>query len=272
MWGLCSIVGAFVPLLILNFLQFPSLLLLPFSRRLYQQYNRMIAALIWGWWAWGIQNIVGVRINITGDPRPAGEDAMVIANHQSMSDIVAILCLALTQKRIGDVKWMVKDVVKFLPGIGWGMIFLGCIFVKRDWMRDEGTIRNALRRYTVGKIPFWLASFPEGTRLTPEKLAKSNAYAQSAGLKETKHVLLPRPNGFVASVAGLRNHIVAIYSVTIGYPGNVIPSLAAFIRGEVEYVNIHFRRYPIASFPQDEKAQVAWLVAQFYEKDAWLSG
>ena len=129
-WGPINLVFAFAPLLTLNLLQFPSLLVLPFSKRLFRSYNRIPAALVWGWWAWGAQHLVGLKVHFSGDDVPEGENAVVICNHQGMGDILVLVCLALRKKRIGDLKWIVKDVLKYVPGLGWGMLFLECVFIK----------------------------------------------------------------------------------------------------------------------------------------------
>lgn len=49
---------------------------------------------------------------------------------------------AAAECELGDMKWMVKDIIKYVPGVGWGMLFLDCIFVKRDWTTDKESIRK----------------------------------------------------------------------------------------------------------------------------------
>jgi 1-acyl-sn-glycerol-3-phosphate acyltransferase len=128
---------AFAPLAVLNLLQFPSLLVLPFSRKLYRAWNRGIAWLIWGWWAYSIEHIAGMKLTRSGDRLPDRENAIVISNHQSMADVIVIMALAKRHGRIADLRWLVKDIVKWVPGVGWGMVFLDCLFLKRNWADDE---------------------------------------------------------------------------------------------------------------------------------------
>ena len=77
---------------------------------------------------------------ISGDELPQTENAVVIANHQSMTDVQALFLLARKAGRLGDLKWFVKNSLKYVPGIGWGMVFLDCLFVKRDWTADRRRI------------------------------------------------------------------------------------------------------------------------------------
>jgi len=270
LWTPVSLFLGFFPLAVVNLAQFPSLLLLPISKRWFRAYNRTLAGVIWGYWAWALDHVNGLRIEMTGDPLPMAEDAIVICNHQTMSDIVVIVCLAYTKGRIGDLKWMVKDGLKYVPGLGWGMLFLDCLFLKRNWADDAVHIQQTFARYISAKAPLWLVSFPEGTRLTAAKLKASQAFATRSGLVPTQRALLPRPKGFTASVAGLRGYVRAVYSLTITYD-NPTPSLVAIIRGDVARVQLHVRRVEINDLPSSEHELAAWLTADFQGKDATIA-
>lgn len=206
---------------------------------------------------------------ITGDDVPIRENAIVVANHQQMPDIIALFMLAWRKKRLGDMKWFVKDVLKYVPGIGWGMLFLDCLFVKRNWSEDEDKIHNTFSKFLSEDIPIWLTSFSEGTRITGAKLEKSQDYARRENLPVPEHVLIPRTKGFVASVHGLKGHIHAIYDVTIGYPDG-IPSLWQYLKGMVGRVHMRVRRFAIEELPSDPSALSHWLLVRFQEKDRLL--
>lgn len=269
-WGPVNVILAFLPLLSLNLLQFPSLLLLPFSKKAFRRYNRGCAFVVWGWWAFGVRRLVGLEVTVAGDELPRGENAIVIGNHQGMADILLILCLALDKGSLSSATWMAKDVLKYVPGLGWGMAFLDTIFLRRNWMDDADTIKATFAKIVDNNVPIWLISFPEGTRSTVSKMQSSQAYAKSQGKLVTDHVLLPRPKGFAASVQGLRQHVTAVYSVTLGYEGSV-PSLIEVMRGDVDRSHIHVRRFAISGLPEEEAALSEWLQAEFREKDKLLA-
>ena len=49
-------------------------------------------------------------------------------------------------------KAVMKDVAKFLPGIGWTFLFMEYPLLKRDWTQDESSLARAcinLRDYPV---------------------------------------------------------------------------------------------------------------------------
>jgi len=260
----------FSALLAFNLLQTLSLMLKLVSGRAFRAFNRWVADTWWGWCVIGSEKLLGIDIVLTGDPVPMRENAIVVANHQQMPDITFMMILARRKDRLGDMKWLVKDPIKYVPGVGWGMTFLDCVFVKRDWMADKDSIRRTFARLTDRQVPVWLLSFPEGTRLTPEKLRRSRAYAAVEGLTPPDHVLVPRTKGFVATVRGLGDHVASVYDVTIGYEQGV-PTLWQYVKGYARRAHLHVRRYPITELSADDAELGRWLQLRFQEKDRLLA-
>lgn len=254
---------------VLNTIQALSVLIRPFSRPAFRAVNRWCARSIWGFWVILGERINGIEVRFTGDRLPPRENALVLSNHQTMADVLVLLCLAWRCQRVGDIKWFVKDVVKWFPGFGWGMKFLDCVFVKRNWADDKDEIQRLFAKYNEEQIPLFLISFLEGTRKTDKKLAEAQAHALSKGLPVPRHTLVPRTRGFVATMQGLRGHLDAVYDVTIGYPGST-PTLVQCFEAKVPRVEVHVRRYPVASFPAGEEELAEWARARFQDKDAML--
>lgn len=129
-------------------------------------------------WYWGqlvstLEGFGGISFRFTGDKVPLRENALVIANHNCYLDWLILFSLAKRKGRLGCCKFFAKDTVKYVPGMGWGLVLADSIFLKRDWMRDQSTIERTFSRLKHHDLPFWIISFPEGTRLTPDKLAAS---------------------------------------------------------------------------------------------------
>lgn len=258
-----------VLIFICNIAQMLSAPLLLISRRAVRAVNRLAGG---AWWATCdllSQHMLGIDVVMSGDDPPPLENVMVTANHQSMSDVPSLFRLARRKRRIGDLKWFVKESLKYVPGLGWGMVLLDCVFLKRDWRRDEPRVRAQLARFRDERIPIWTLSFVEGTRVRPKKLAAAAEYASSRGLAPLTHLIFPRTKGFTLTVDALRDHLDAVYDATIGYEGGV-PSIKQWCRGDVRRVHVHVRRFPISSLPQGEEALAEWLRARWYEKDALL--
>lgn len=260
----------FGSLIAINAVQTGSLAIRPLSRHTFRRVNRFVADTWWGWCVEATESRHGTRLVVTGDDVPMRENAIVVANHQEMPDITVLMAYARTRGRLGDLKWFVKDPIKYVPGIGWGMLFLDCLFVKRDWSDDRASIEATFERITRDKVPLWLVSFVEGTRIQPEKLAASQRFARERGLNVPQHTLVPRTKGFAATVTGLRHHVDAIYDFTIGYVDGV-PTLWQFVKGYVKRIHLHVRRYPMAEIPETPEGMARWLQDRFVEKDALLA-
>lgn len=253
-------------LVFINVLQTMSLLLRPLSDKAFRSFNRSLAGLWWGWCAMTAERINGIRFHFLGDPLPVSENAIVLVNHQEMTDILVMLSVAKAQRTLGDLKWFVKDELKYVPGIGWGMLFLDCLFVKRNWTEDRDMIQKTFERLLKHEIPVWLMIFPEGTRMTPSKLQSSKDFAARQGLQPLRHLLIPRSKGFVASAQSLRTHVAAVYDLTIGYVDGS-PSLSQWISGQVRHVNVFARRFPMDTLPTDAEALSDWLMDRYRVKD-----
>lgn len=256
-------------ILVLNPIQMLSVLVRPFSKPRFRALNRWCAGNIWGWWARMAENTMGIEVRIVGDPIPGPENALVLPNHQSMADVMVLLCLARRTGRIADLKWFVKDPVKWVPGPGWGMYFLDCVYVKRNWARDEATIHRTFAKYAAERIPLALVSFLEGTRKTPAKHAAAVAFARGRDLPVPRHTLVPRTKGFVATMTGLRDHLDAVHDVTIHYPDRV-PSLLDCFAGRVRRVELRFQRIPVDDLPVSGPELEQWVRDRFEAKDRWL--
>jgi 1-acyl-sn-glycerol-3-phosphate acyltransferase len=208
-------------------------------------------------------------LTISGDTVPKGENAILVMNHQQMPDIPFLLPFARSKGRVGDLKFFVKDALKYVPGVGWGLVFSGSVFVKRDWSRDEAAIDRAFRAIRESSMPFWLVVFAEGTRIGPHKLAREQRKAREQKRRPLRHVLMPRTRGFTAAVRALRQRADAVYDLTLAYEKGV-PTMWQFVRGLARRAHLHVRRFPVDDLPRSDEELAGWLIDRFYEKDELL--
>lgn len=261
---------AFSPFLVINLIQFLSVMIFPFSPKGFRQINRFLANYYWGLLVFLLEKVNRIQIDIQGDKVPDEENAVVDCNHQNIGDIPIMMVLAWRKKRLGDLKFFVKDIVKYIPGPGWGMLFIDCIFVKRNWLSDKDHINKTFQKFTSNKIPIWIVSFLEGTRITPSKLARSQSFAKKRKLPHMEHVMAPRTKGFISSVQSLRSQLDAVYNLTIYYPDG-IPSLWQLFRGDCKSITLHVRRTAIADLPSDEKELETWIIDAYVRKNQLIA-
>ncbi|WP_141734829.1 lysophospholipid acyltransferase family protein [Oligoflexus tunisiensis] len=259
----------FVPLMVINALQTLSLLTRPFSKRMFRSINRHLAHAYWTMLVLLMNKVYRVRIEWHSGELPPREDVILVANHQSAVDVMPLFALAQRCGRLGDMKFFVKEVFKYIPGPGWGMVFLDCIFLKRRWMADRRRIKATFERFQRERIPLWLNIFPEGTRFHSRKVREAQNTARHYKLPLCEHVLVPYSKAFETSVLGLQDQVQAVYDVTIGYPQG-IPSLWQLLCGEVKRIEVHVARFALADLPRDAQGIEAWLNERFWAKEQHL--
>ena len=144
-----SIASAFLfsTLLAFNVLQTASLAIKLFSQKAFRRANRWMAKIWWGWCAIAAEKLYGTTLVMSGDDVPKRENAIVILNHQDMADITVMFSFARAKERVGDLKWFVKDILKYVPGVGWGMLFLDCPFCQKRLDRRPRLYLSGLSEY-----------------------------------------------------------------------------------------------------------------------------
>lgn len=248
------------------------------------------------------------RLEFGGERVPTHESVLVVANHIYIADFWILFSLAVRKGRLGSyacagvrrwrsgmaadsserltthvsvdtrciaragcIKIFAKNIVKYWPGFGWGGWLLGFPFLRRDWTEDEARIRQTFANLEASRLPVWLVTHPEGTRITPRKYAESMAYQkQHQDLPALRNLMLPRPKGFTATVQALRGRVLqAVYDVTLDYPEGV-PALFSLCARRGPRIVVHVKRYPIASLPASEADLRRWLLERWVEKDELL--
>ncbi|BDG01068.1 lysophospholipid acyltransferase family protein [Anaeromyxobacter oryzae] len=95
-------------------------------------------------------------VEIEGAYPPQPGAFVVVPNHQSMIDALAVACLPR------EAKWMGKASVFRFPWIGWAFHLCGHVPVLRGDRESGAAARARVRRYVEAGIPVGL--FAEGTR------------------------------------------------------------------------------------------------------------
>lgn len=155
-------------------------------------------------WARTLAWLTPIRVKVEGAEHARCDRSYVVAsNHQSMYDIMVIYGFLRL-----DLKWVMKQELRRIPGIGIGCEKVGHIFIDRsDPKQANGAIAAALQRLGNG---IGILFFPEGTRskdgrLLPfKKGAFRTAIAQGLPLlpvtvSGTREIL---PNGTLALFPG----------------------------------------------------------------------
>lgn len=207
--------------------------------------------------------------------------AIVISNHQIYADWLYIWWAAYASRMHGALYIILKDSLKWIPVVGWGMQFFGFIFMSRRWETDRARLEHRLKQLErETDWPMWLLLYPEGTNLSANTRPRAQAYADKIGAPKLEHVLLPRSTGMRYCVANLRKSVDFIYDCTVAYEPSARGAVAAeqytlrsifFQSRPPKRVHMHWRKIPIAGVPcDDEKAFEQWLYDRWVEKEYML--
>ena len=102
--------------------------------------------------------LAGTDITTIGlEKIPADEAMLFVANHQGVFDI--LIGYSQMKNRTGFIS---KDSVKKIPLLNWNMMFIGCLFLNREDLKQGlQVIKDAIEAVKDGRSIF---IFPEGTR------------------------------------------------------------------------------------------------------------
>lgn len=186
---------------------------------------------------------------------------VMMPNHQIYADWWYLWCLSYSMRAHADVLIILKDSLKWIPIVGWGMQFFQFIFLARSWAHDKQRLTSHLTRLARtaagGQLPFLLLLFPEGTLVSPQTRPLSAKYATKIGIQDMQHILLPRSTGLLFCLRALAPHMpsLKLLDVTVAYPG--IPRggygqayytlRSIFMQGvPPPRVHVHLRLYNVA--------------------------
>ena len=229
-------------------------------------------------WMLAALRVTRIEEDWAGAPelRPDGWH-VVISNHQGWSDILVLQTTFL--RRIPPLKFFVKQVLIWVPGVGLAMWLMDFPFVRRfprTELEANPSLREIDRLATLAACerfkhrPTTALSFLEGTRFTPEK-------RQAQG-SQYEHLLMPKTGGFGYVVAALGTRVDKATDVTIFYPEGV-PTFWEFLCGKCPIVRIEIRARDIPDELQvggDELSEPArerlkrWVTEVWEAKDARL--
>ena len=82
--------------------------------------------------------------------------------------------------------------LRYVPTVGWSWAMNDYIFLERDWDKDKVTLTEGMNVLASHSRPFWLLLYPEGTRLSEQKLAQGQEFSKERGLPVLQHQLYPR--------------------------------------------------------------------------------
>ena len=239
------------------------------------------------WWA-------PITVQVSGDASMRGqlfksvegnlicnfpERLILIANHQIYTDWLYLWWIAHCGGAAGRIYIILKESLKKIPVIGWGIQLSQFILLKRNWEEDKPHLSKHLQKLN-NQDPMWLLLFPEGTNLASSTRLSSKKWATKNSIPDMQHTLHPRTTGLQFCLQELRQTVGYLYDCTIAYEGvprgqyaqDTYTLQAQYLQGKPpEKIHMYWRRFRISEIPVDNtKSFESWLRARWIEKDAYI--
>lgn len=224
-------------------------------------------------------------------PRQRGKVKIIIVNHHSRVDWLFLMPFLARSSLLLRMRFVLKDILRKVPIIGWGMESMRYLFLSRSWETDEDYLEQMLRYMMKSGESQTVLIFPEGTDLSASNRARSQAYAQRTGMPIFHHVLNPRTTGLVALIRMFgAGNVEEVIDLTLGYtyyaPGER-PAEMCLVNGRCPrkvHLLIHLYRFgtvmdqagansleSVSVAPRAEEAFATWVHERFMEKEQLLS-
>ncbi|MBR2917416.1 MAG: 1-acylglycerol-3-phosphate O-acyltransferase [Campylobacter sp.] len=147
--------------------------------------------------------LIGYKIDVIGSPDPRAN--MIIANHQSMLDI-----MALEEIHPANICWIAKKEIEDLPFFGNVIRIPKMISIDRKDPRSlPKIIKLAKERVSQGRV---IAIFPEGTRGNGDKILK---FKSGANIIANKLNLVVQPVLIIGSRKIIDSKSISVNSGTV---------------------------------------------------------
>lgn len=134
-------------------------------------------------WAWTMLIVTGVKVRITGREKiKEGQQYVIISNHQSQYDILALVTSLQIQFR-----WVIKKELLYVPLFGWALYAAKNVFIDRgNREKAIASINKAVNRLPKGVS---ILVFAEGTRSKDGTLQKFKKGGFTIAIERKMHIL-----------------------------------------------------------------------------------
>ena len=222
----------------------------------------------------GIRILFGLRFEIDGLELAGPGPVIVMIRHASIIDN------ALPDAILGHAhglgfRFIIKRELRMLPTIDIGGRWVPTLFVRRGSGDTEAELER-MRALTVDlSASDGLLIYPEGTRSTPEKLARAKEIIaerqpEIASLAaRLQNLLPPRLGGTLLLLESARDADVVIFG-HVGLDG--FEYVSDIWSGGLVGTTVHlkFWRFPAAEVPSEREDLIAWLYERWQELDDWV--
>ena len=222
----------------------------------------------------GTRRLFGLRFEVEGLELAGPGPILMMIRHASIIDNTLPDVIVGRAHRMG-FRFVIKRELQTLPTIDIGGRWVPTLFVRRA-SGDTVAELERMRTLTVNlSADEGLLIYPEGTRSTPEKLARAKAIIaerqpEIAPLADRlRYLLPPRLGGALVLLESSRGADVVIFG-HVGLDGfeYISDIWSGGLVGTT--IRMKFWRFPAGDVPRDRDELVAWLYDRWQQLDDWI--
>jgi 1-acyl-sn-glycerol-3-phosphate acyltransferase len=223
----------------------------------------------------GIRVLFGLSFEIEGLELAAPGPILMLIRHASIIDNALPDAIVGHAHKLG-FRFVIKRELQMLPTIDIGGRWVPTLFVRRA-SGDTAAELERLRALTVNLSEHdGLLIYPEGTRSTPQKLARAKEIIaerqpEIAPLaNRLRHLLPPRLGGTVTLLESARG-VDVVMCGHVGLDG--FQYISDIWSGGLvaTTVRLKFWRFPAADVPLERDELIVWLFDRWQELDDWIA-
>jgi 1-acyl-sn-glycerol-3-phosphate acyltransferase len=223
----------------------------------------------------GIRALFGLRFETEGLELAGPGPVLVMIRHASIIDNTLPDVIIGRGHGIG-FRFVIKRELQMLPTIDIGGRWVPTLFVRRA-SADPAAELERMRPLTVNLGPDdGLLIYPEGTRMTPDKLARAKAIIaerqpEIAPLaNRLRYLLPPRLGGPLALLESAPGVDVVMFG-HVGLDGfeYISDIWSGGLLGTT--VSLKFWRFPGSEVPADAAGRITWLYDRWQQLDDWIA-
>jgi len=148
------------------------------------------------------------------------------------------------------------------------------LFLTRSWSSDHRKFASKIRKIVEyarnTSYPLALLIFPEGTRISPQKIVLSKEYSSAQNFPLFSRLLFPRFTGFKEIVTSMGEATDNVVDITLLFDAPVPSLLTTLMGNETHVVNIYSKVHRISDIPTDREGLQGWLLEKWTEKETLL--
>ena len=223
----------------------------------------------------GGKRIYSLKLDLAGADCVTGDPVVLLMRHASTADTVFPHVLAANRKGM-TLRFVLKKELLWDPCVDVVGNRIRNVFVDRSGLESRKNI-DAVQRLATGLKPFeGRVIFPEGTRFHPakrkravEKWRLSGDTAMYDRAARMKHVLPPRPGGFLALLEACR-HMDMVFCAHTGLEGAA--TFRHLWQGDLigKTVHVRFHKVAASAVPENDRDALIWLYEEWLGIDRWI--